>query len=200
MVIALGAALGLGWFIAGCGGAFLTNNTAVRFGDIRVRFINATRYRAAFSFGTYDPLDRLANVGPAQQLRLENNSTSREFEITCRRSFVIGTEAFIQRAIAAGQDLLTEDFDADAFTSYISFSSAEADSPAAALPTRGTAEGVERLLGVDFSCEDLLIFTFVESADAPGGFRVDFQVLRDSLEGSDARGGGAGTDLGGGER
>ncbi len=198
--VALGAALGLTWLLTGCGGDFIPNNIAVRDGDVRVRFINSTRFRAAFTFGSYDPLDRVRGVGPIFQLRLENNQVSEEFEVACRRATSVGGSEFIRRATESREDINADDFDADAFTEGVNFSSAPADSPAAALPTRGTAVGIERLLGVDYSCEDVLIFTFVESIEAPGGFRIDFQVLRDTLEGRTGEGVGGGLSPGGGGR
>ena len=49
---------------------------------------------------------------------------------------------------------------------------------AAALATAGTAEGIEVRLGVDYACGDQLIFTFVEDAEANGGFRIEYSLLR----------------------
>jgi len=81
--------------------------------------------------------------------------------------------------IATKTDEATTSFDADSFDTVVHFSAAASDSDAAALPTAGTALGVEKLLGVDYSCADLLVFTFTEDPDAEGGFRVDFEVILD---------------------
>ncbi len=76
----------------------------------------------------------------------------------------------------------TDTFDADAFDTVVHFSSAPSDSNAAALPTEGTALGREVLLGVDYSCADEIIFTFVQDPDAVGGFRIDFEVILDDTQ------------------
>jgi hypothetical protein len=71
-------------------------------------------------------------------------------------------------------------FNPDAFVEGVNFSSAPLGSDADALPTAGTAEPVEVLLGVDYTCNDQLIFTFVEDPAARGGFRIEFSVIRDA--------------------
>ena len=48
-----------------------------------------------------------------------------------------------------------------------------------AVATVGTAVGLNKLVGVDFSCGDELIFTFRPDPDAEGGFRIDFQLIHD---------------------
>lgn len=174
---ALAALTGIvGMLLSGCD-AFL-NQTAERNGSITVAFVNNTPYRAAFSYGTYDPLDLSPQPGPTelQQLRLEAGTSSASVTVACRRTLAIGTQAYVDRAVANDADLAAS-FDADAFDAVVHFSSAPQDSDAAALPTAGTAAGVEKLVGVDFSCGDQLLFTFVQDPHAPGGFRTDFSVV-----------------------
>ncbi|MFQ5807903.1 MAG: hypothetical protein ACE5I3_15770 [Phycisphaerae bacterium] len=161
----------------GCSGDFLANLIEERSGNITVIIINNTPYRAAFTLGSYDALDRdpPGNVN-LEQRRLEGNMSMGPVTIPCNRNTAVGTTALIQRAIDNDADERA-DFDADAFVTVVNFSSAPADSDAAALPTVGTAEGVEVRLGVDYGCGDELIFTFVEDAAAPGGFRIEFRLL-----------------------
>lgn len=166
-----------------CTGTLFDNQTAVRRGTIAVQFINSTPFRASFSFGTYDQLDRNPpGQVTLEQLRLDGNATSDIVDVPCRRLMAIGTQAYVDRVVATKTDQNTPGFDAEAFSTDVNFSSAAADSPGAGLPTQGTADGIERLLGVDFSCSDLLIYTFVEDPNAVGGFRIDFQVIVDTRE------------------
>lgn len=164
---------------ASCNGDFAANMTEEIAGNITVSFINNTDFRASFSFGTWDSLDRtIPSPGAVnfQQLRLENNQTSAPLTLQCRRNFAIGTNELLQRVIDTdGTD--AANFDADAFVTVVNFSSAPATSNAAALPTEGTARGREELVGVTYKCGDQLIFTFEEDLAAPGGFRIDFQLL-----------------------
>lgn len=175
-VAGLGA---LSMLAVGCPGDLLSNLTEEVSGNISVQFINNTDTRAIFSFGGYDALDRNP-PGPAQllQLRVEALQSSTVQALTCRRNIAIGTDEFLNRVLDVNADAIAN-FDADAFSANVSFSSAPVDSTAAGLPTDGTARGSERRLGVDFSCGDLLLFTFNADATAPGGFRIDFAVVPD---------------------
>lgn len=149
---------------------YLTQETT---GNIQVQFINNTDFRASFSFGTYNSLDRNP-PGPVSlsQQRLEAHTTSSVVTAPCRHDAAVGTQEYIQRVIDTGGDT-GNSFDADAFTAEINFSSAAQDSPSAALPTEGTADGIVARLGIDFKCADLLIITFSADPNAPGGFRID---------------------------
>ena len=49
--------------VGGCPDTVMRNLTKERTGNISMQFINNTRYRAAFSFGTWDASDR--TPGPA---------------------------------------------------------------------------------------------------------------------------------------
>lgn len=179
LVLSLAAVL---WISsAGCG-QFISNQTAERTGNIGVQFINSTPYRASFSFGTYDALDETPGPVALEQLRLDPNQTSAAVTLPCRRNMTVGTEEFVKRVLATKADQLAADFDPEAFSDKVNFSAADAGTPGSGLPTEGTANGFERLLGVDYGCADLLIFTFVEDGAAPGGFRIDYQVLVDDRQ------------------
>lgn len=163
----------------GCSGDFIANMTEERTGNITVVFINDTPFRANFSFGTFDSLDRNPPAAPTfQQQRVEANTTSATQTVGCRRNFAIGTAEFLERALVTGATN-TASFDADLFIEGIAFSSAAPGSDAADLPTDGTGPSFEALLGVDFTCQDQLIVTFSQDATTSTGFRVSLQVLPD---------------------
>ncbi len=161
--------------IAGCD--LVYNMIEERSGNVTILIINNTPYRASFTIGSYDAWDRNPpGRVEFEQRRLEAHSTEPTFGLACKRNIAIGTQALVDRILDTDGDDRSG-FDADAFDDVVHFSSAPVDSTAAALPTVGTAQGIEVLLGVDFACEDELIFTFEEDPDAPGGFRIDFSVL-----------------------
>lgn len=155
--------------------------TAERTGNVNFQFINNTPFRASFSYGTWDALDKNP-PGPVTllQLRLAPNSSSTVSTAPCRRNAAIGTQDFIDRVLAtrADEDI---DLDEDAFGVNVNFSSAPADSDLAALPTEGTAAGREVVIGGEYSCGDRLVFTFEQDPTASGGFRIDFEVIKDEL-------------------
>ncbi len=183
--IALGSAvtaLAGAFVLASFGGCisptFLLNQTAVRSGNLTFDFVNNTRYRASFSFGAFDALDRGPGGVEFNQLRLEAGLSAVATVTQCARNAVIGTQEFLDRVLATDADQ-TDDFDPDAFSIVVNFSSAPVDSATAGLPDIGTASGLELLLGIDYSCDDRVVFTFEEDPDAPGGFRIDFVVIQD---------------------
>jgi len=177
------------WYVAlsallagGCTSDLLYNITEERTGNIEVVFINNTPYRASFTCGTFDSLDRNppGQVALLQQ-RIEAFTTTAPNVLACRRNFAIATPELLNRIILTDADQ-GSGFDADVFDATVDFSSAPADSDSAAAPTPpqgGTAAPREFLLGVDYSCADRLIITFQEDANAPGGFRIDYSVILD---------------------
>lgn len=167
----------LGAWLPGCTSDTADYFTEEIFGNINVQIVNNTPYRASFTFGTYNDLDR-NGPGPVdvRQRRLEAHGVTEVIDVFCRRELAIGTQALVDRILATDSDE-TEDFDRDAFSDRVNFSSAPADDPAAALPTVGTANGVLTRLGVDFACNDTIIFTLQEDPNAPGGFRIDYILL-----------------------
>ncbi|MFH1746468.1 MAG: hypothetical protein ABIG44_05420 [Planctomycetota bacterium] len=162
---------------SGCSPDFFLNLIAERAGQFTVIFINDTAYRASFSYGSWDAMDRNP-PGPLEfrQRRLEAHDTAGPTAISCARNFAIGTQDFYDRAVYHEVNL-SSTFDADAFNVVVNFSDAPADSDLAAAATVGTALGTERLLAVDYNCGDQVIFTFVQDPDATGGFRIDYAVL-----------------------
>jgi hypothetical protein len=176
--LVLAGLAGVAGLVAGCNSAFINNLIEPLGDDIEVVFINDTAFRASFTFATYDPLDRTAPGGvDFEQRRLEGGGTTDTIVLSCARAFAIGTDELVQRMNNLDAQT-SEDFDADAFDSVVHFSNADADSELAALPISGTAAGVEKLVGVDFSCGDRLIFTIRRDPDADGGFRIDYQLIQ----------------------
>ena len=172
IVCMLGTALS-----AGCTNSSLFQNlVAPVTGDVTFVFINDTPYRAVFSFGTYNDLDRSPGAINLQQLRLEAHAISEPVTVACAHNGAVGTDGLVARVLATDADDTLE-FDRDALNEWVGFSSFPSDSTGAGLADAGSAEGLEVLLGYDFSCGDELIFTFVEDETAPGGFRIDFAVL-----------------------
>lgn len=187
VVSALLAVAGAGWLSsAGCGNVW-KNLTKERDGNVSVQFVNETLYRAGFSWGAYDKWDRSPGPAVLEQDTIGPQSTLAPTSISCLRNLAVGTADFVDRVVQTGADEDLATFNPDIFSTQVSFSDAPQDSDAALLPTVGTAEGVEVRLGVDYSCGDLLIFTLVEDPDAPGGFRVDFELSQD-VDPADFRG------------
>jgi hypothetical protein len=161
----------------------VNNLTKERTGDITVVFVNNTPYAAAFSFGTYDAWDRSPpGQMDFQQVRVEANTTNAAVTLQCARNAAVASTGLVQRATALNQPAET-DFVPEQFDSTVHFSEAPSGSAIANLPTAGSALGVEKLLGVDYSCGDQLIFTFNEDPDAEGGFRIDFENVLDARQG-----------------
>jgi len=171
---------GLLLVLGGCSGRLIANLTEERSGSVTVVFINNTAYRASFTFGSFDDLDRdFANTQvDFQQRRLEAHSSTPPISLNCQRDFAVATQKLVDRLVAINADQQSG-FDRDAFAATVSFSDAPTDSDAAALPTVGTAEGIILRLGNDYSCEDQLLITFEQDATSPGGFRIDVAVLID---------------------
>lgn len=177
-IVFMPVGLGLVATGTGCSHELFMYLTQERTGNVTIVFINDTPYRASFSYGGWNSLER--NPPGAvnfQQLRLEAKSTHEPVDLACTRDISIATEEFYQRALDRNAHEAV-DFDPDAFDTVVHFSDAPVESPLAAAPTVGTALGQTWRLGVDFACGDELIFTFVEDPDAPGGFRIDFAVIR----------------------
>lgn len=154
------------------------NLTKERTGNITMLFINNTPYRAVFSCATWDEWDRSPGPITLEQRNLDGNTTLAPLTLVCRRNAAVGTDLLVRRVIDLECDL-QDGFQPEAFDTVVRFSRAPGGSDAAPLPTEGTALGVGKLLGVDYSCGDQLVFTFEQDPDAPGGFRIDFQVILD---------------------
>jgi len=166
----------------GCPNDFLANQLEERSGDVSIIIINNTPYRASFTLGGYDALWRNPPTAPElEQQRVEAMTSTSAISMDCVRNIAIGTEELYDRVIET-EGHLADDFDDDAFSAFVNFSSAPIDDQAAALPTVGTAEGREVRLGVHYGCGDQLIFTFEEDATTTADlrFRIEYRLLRTS--------------------
>lgn len=184
-VLVLAMALTAG--LACPGGIF--NNTASLGGDnpgdranLRVAFINNTPFRAIFTYGTYDPLNKGFEPGARQfsvnadpNLRLEGNSESDVITFSqCGRAFSLGGAELIDRLREAG---LTSDLSEEALEPGIAFSDKPLDDPEAGQATAGRAPEVVTFQGTEYPCGSLLIYTFEVDPAQPSGFRVDLRVM-----------------------
>ncbi|MFQ5423395.1 MAG: hypothetical protein ACE5F9_05380 [Phycisphaerae bacterium] len=142
---------------------------------LQVGFINNTAFRAIFTAGSYDPLDRNTSPTNFAQLRLEGNSSSAQIPIPCRKVLSLGDEELIR---LIGINNLTVN-DPRALIDGVNFSGAPLGDPLEAAATEGTAQGLTLQAGVDFNCEGLVLLTFEQDAAAPGGFRIDFAFVPD---------------------
>lgn len=141
--------------------------------SLQVSFINNTAFRAIFTFGTYDPLDKNTVPDNFGQLRLEGNSSSAQLAQPCRKTLSVGGQELIR--LIDTNDLTVND--PRALIDGVNFSGAPLGDPLEAAPTEGTAIGLDVLAGVDFTCDGLVIFTFEQDVTAPGGFRIDITFI-----------------------
>jgi hypothetical protein len=168
------------WALTGCGTIFL-NQTKERTGNLSFSFVNTTSADAGFTYATWDQWDHSPGAIDIKQLTVPAQTTSTLDTLPCARNAAVGTQDMVTRVIETKADV-TDTFNPDLFDTAVRFTATSAGTGADSLPTAGTAQGVGLLLGVDYSCEDEIVFTFVEDADAPGGFRVDFEVILDVVQ------------------
>lgn len=177
--------------VAACTPTAFINNFSSLGGDtpggrdsIRIAFMNDTPFRAIFTFGTYDPLNQgftprfnQFTTNADRTRRLEGNSQSQDFTFVCGRMVSIGGKQLIDR-IVEGQLDRDEAVDQNALKPGIAFSDKPLDDPQAGEATAGTDEGIETLQGVEYECGSLLVYTLVQDAAQPDGFRVDLSITR----------------------
>lgn len=177
----------------GAGCDQLAGNTQPLTTSVAVGLINTTPYRAIFTVGAWEPLDR-QSLPQFSNIRLEAKSAdtpgqgvfemdtavlaSGTAQFGCRRAISVGAADLIQQ-INNQKDLLAKvnpAFDItnkNAMITGVNFSDAALDSPDVDNPTVGTAEPLTANQGVDYPCGSAVIFTLVQDANAKGGFRID---------------------------
>ncbi|MFO0973589.1 MAG: hypothetical protein U1A27_09145 [Phycisphaerae bacterium] len=158
--------------VSSCTPTAWLNLTVTRRGTITIGFINNTPFRANFTFGGYDVTDQ-STVPVFGQLRVEGNTSAAQQTQACRRVFSVGGDELIR--LIRQQNLTVND--APVLHENIFFSSAAAGDPLAAVPTEGTAQQRILLDGVDYLCAGVLVFSYVQDAAAPGGFRMDYMFI-----------------------
>ena len=170
--------------LAGCPNEFFLNNTKELTGNTTFVFVNNTSARAIFTVGTWNDLDRrntrLVNILP---LRVDANTATAAQTLNCGRNTAVATQRLVDWVARSAQPRQTG-FDAAALNATVYFSSADATAEDADAPSAGYADGLELLLGVHYSCGDRIIYTFNEDPTEPGGFRIDYEVVRDREPGT----------------
>ena len=161
-----------GCLVTSCTPTAFLSLAATRRGNIQIGFVNNTAFRANFTFGGDDPLDR-ATVPVFSQLRVAGNTTAPTQTQACRRVFSIGGAELIR--LITVQNLTVND--APVLHQDIYFSSAPAGDPLAAAPTEGFAVQVVQQDGVEYLCSGVLTFAFEQDAAAVGGFRTDYTFI-----------------------
>ncbi|QDV89090.1 hypothetical protein RAS2_01510 [Phycisphaerae bacterium RAS2] len=154
---------------------------------VQVGFVNNTPFRAIFTFGSYNPLDQEGLPTNFGQRRIEGNTATAVVAAPCRKTFSIGGEELIRLIDQNRNNPQIVINDERALVEGVFFSSAPLGDPLEAEPTEGTAQAINLLNGVDFSCvrkdifettgAGLLTFTFEEDPASPGGFRIDYAFL-----------------------
>lgn len=176
-IAAIAVTAATGAALTGCG-TLVANLTEETASNVSIQVINNTPFRAALTLGTFNDLDRRPPGNVAfEQLRLEANTSSAVRNLDCMRDVAIGTRKLLDRILDTGGDEQAN-FDPDAFTLGVNFSTAPADSPGAALPDAGKAPPIVVRLGVDYSCNDLLLFTLNQADD--GTFTIDYALIPDA--------------------
>ncbi|MFH1417546.1 MAG: hypothetical protein ABII12_04570 [Planctomycetota bacterium] len=173
--------------IAAPAGVFVAGSVEPVPSAIQVGFINNTPHRAIFTYGAYDQFDQETIPTGFGQLRLEGNTASAQVAQPCRKTFSVGGDELVRLLNENERDPNIDITDPRALVRGVYFSSAPLGDPLEAEPTEGTAEGLVLLNGVDFDCRrdnihdtsgsGLLLFTFVQDAAAPGGFRIDYMFV-----------------------
>jgi hypothetical protein len=153
---------------------------------VQVGFVNNTPFRAIFTFGSYDQLDRDTIPTGFSPVRLQGNASVQTSQL-CRGTFSVGGDELIRLLRRHEADPSITITDPRALVNGVNFSGAPLGDPLEAEPTEGSADGLVLLAGVDFTCErtnihdqtgtGLLLFTFEQDAAAPGGFRIDYTFI-----------------------
>ncbi len=175
------------WTLGGCGLDPLLQLTSSLGGDVAgqrgsadVLFVNNTPFRAIFTFGAYDNLDRdtqpilLPFSSSPNTLNLEGNTESTIQQVQCSRVFSIGSEGLLTRTLANLDETMREDVP---LIEGVHFSSAAVDAEDADAPNEGMAQPLEANIGPDFECGALLIYRLEFDDNGPERFRVELTVV-----------------------
>lgn len=156
--------------------ASLGGNVAGFRGEIQVVFFNNTPNQPAFTFGTYDDMDRENEPDFAQfgldtnDLQLEPGATSAILGLQCGRVFAIGSPDLLS---LIDKNLPDAELETDALVEGIEFYDNTEELPVA----EGSAPPFEARLGVDFPCSALLLIYLEIDDSGSNEFRVAFQLI-----------------------
>lgn len=164
--------------LAGCG-TFWINNTDELEGNVSIAFVNNTLADAVFTIGSWNELDRQGER-PVDYLQPRINQLSRAdgITLTCARNLAIGTQDLVDWMLLS-EALDDADFDPALLNADVFFSGEAPGTPGFNAPTDGRATGLQLRLGLDYSCGDLIVFTFEDDPETEGGVRIDYEVIRD---------------------
>jgi hypothetical protein len=152
-------------------------------GSVSATFVNNTPFRAIFTVATFNHFDQNSIPSTPEQFadgsdgtnQLEGNSAVGPFTFQCDRALSIGGIQMLERLTDSTDDLST--LNEDALATGVGFSAAAVGDNLATLPTEGTAEPLDVWQGAEFQCESLIVITFEQDPNAPGGFRIDHEVI-----------------------
>ncbi len=169
----------------GCGSLFpsLGGSVAGGRGTIQVAVINNTSNQAVFTIGTFDPADQNTQPDIVQFTttpdgrQLLGGSTSSLFTLTCGRVLSVGSSGLLD---AISQNLTTDDFDEEALIEGVSFGDVSDEN--GSFESIGSAAAFEASLGIDVSCNALVIFQLEPIPLGNHAFRIVFSIIPSSSD------------------
>jgi len=164
-------------------------------GNLGVIFDNNTPYRAIFTFGVYDPQDQTSvpqygqfAVDPDEAETPFNRGLAPNtvtdlgtFSVLCGRTFSLGGQGLIDR-INDQKDLLPvygAPVVQDVLRAGISFTDLPLDDPNINTEFTIEAPAVDSLLGIDYVCDSLLIYTFEVDPQQADHILVTLEVIEE---------------------
>lgn len=177
------------WAVSGCGSfshltATLGGENAGDRGQVRVILINNTPFRAVFTIGTFDALDRFSEPDFEQfglkdrERHLDGNSTSPILSIQCGGVFSVGGSRMLDLIERNRPDATTIDEATVEGVRLYELPSDATDGADAEPVLQGQAPALEALIGEDFACGSILVLYFeFDDADPGNSFRIDFRVI-----------------------
>lgn len=158
----------------------LGGSTAGARGRVRLIIINNTPDQAVFTVGTYDPLDqesqpRFEQFGLNDSDRpLLGGQTGNITPLTCGRVLSIGGPRMLELIeVNLPNTVVVE----DAFVQGTRFYRRSGETDDACPVLIGEARPFEARLGVDFSCNSIIIIRFELNDVGTESFRIDFEVI-----------------------
>lgn len=149
-------------------------------GQIRVTIINNTPHRAVLTMGTFDQTDQDSRPDIAQFTlddappTLDPNDSSDIVFLNCGRTLSIGGPSLLARIRS---ELDAQSVDPTALVEGVDFFEDGASGDGGAPVALGAALPLELLLGLEFTCDSILVFRLEINDPGPEPFRIDFEVI-----------------------
>lgn len=149
-------------------------------GQIRVTIINNTPHRAVLTIGTFDQTDQASRPDVVQFTlddappTLDPNDSSDIVFLNCGRTLSIGGPSLLARIRS---ELDAQSVDQTALVEGVDFFEDSASGDDGAPATLGVALPLELLLGLEFTCDSILVFRLEINDPGPEPFRIDFEVI-----------------------